>query len=429
MMSRRARQRGYPFECFDKKHNPAQDVITWDGFFLGLLLVCQVQMFGLAVFGPQCSLWLSFMSQRVHERAKLGVHGAFHKINVLQANLICENTAVLLLVCYVRMVHTVVENPTGSYIFKYDSMKFIIEVLGLDLVHTWMKMFSHWSPKPTHLVGTLINIQSLKRVYSRKIWSARFKRLSNNIKLLNLNFGRKSALQLRRKRMRTRKVSFTTSKKRDGMGSWVIGGKDLKASGEYTAPFCDAVLNVWETHRFELCEPVFLLGDMLEACPFPMKQQRELKITKKSAGPVFGETCSSKKAVIDIVVDPTSRPSICTCWPESDNELRCRACKALPKTAGPHLDSLNADLRNPVGPHPDSLSADLSAIGEECSTPDHGTDHGTKPESDFGTVYETKPETKPENNFGTDYETKKPRTLPLARAWISEFASTCFMDD
>ena len=82
MVSRRAQRLGYSTECFDIKHNPAQDVLSYDGFFLGLLLVCQVQMFGLAVFGPQCSLWLSFMSQSVHERAKLGVRGAFHKINV-----------------------------------------------------------------------------------------------------------------------------------------------------------------------------------------------------------------------------------------------------------------------------------------------------------------------------------------------------------
>ena len=134
-ISRRGRHRGHVCETFDILHDERQDILSHGGFFLGLLLCCQVQAFGLAVFGTQCSLWLTWMSQSIHRRAAKGPCGDWENLSVYKANIVAENVAVLMLVLYTRQVHFLEENPGATYLFRYESQAFVHSVLGLSMVH------------------------------------------------------------------------------------------------------------------------------------------------------------------------------------------------------------------------------------------------------------------------------------------------------
>ena len=318
-LSRRGSHRGYCTQKYDRLHDSGQDILTFAGFFLALQLCCQVQAYGLAMIGTQCSMWITGLSQSIHRRASRGLLGAWEKMPVYQANVMAENVAVLMLVLYTRQVHFVEENPGGTYLFRYETQAWVHEFLGLLSIHTWMIFFGHWLPKPTRLMGSLAGLNSLAKKYSKKIWSTRRRALCQKLRHRNLHFQRSTALRWFRKRWQPREVTKVTPKA-SGLGTWLSGGKDLRSSGAYTRRFADAVLSVWESNRFTLVEPLYSLEELLHSCPFPMHQ----KSFKKSAGPSSGS--AEQPDLEEVLVDPTSRPSRCTCWFLSDVPS-CDACK------------------------------------------------------------------------------------------------------
>jgi hypothetical protein len=296
------------------------------GYFLALLFLFQVQVYGIVVFGTQCSMWLNFLSQSVHRRAarwQRGVCGAWEKLNVFRANVMAENVAVLMMTLYTRHVHQVEENPAGSYLFSYDSQTFVRDTLGFEFIHTWMKWFGHLMPKPTKLLGSLVGISSLVRKYSKRIWQQRSAKIRLSLRKHNLSFPRPTANKWHKRRMH-KPDSVVTLRKPDDSGMWICGGKDLKSSATYTRRFADAVLSVWESNRFLLSEPVFKLTELLHACPFPM----HAKQYRKSAGP-GGSLADEPMQEDGPSVDPTSRPSTCQCW-YLVGDWRCRPCRRLP---------------------------------------------------------------------------------------------------
>lgn len=235
-----------------------------------------------------------------------------------------ENVAVLMLVLYTRQVHFVEENPAGTHLYDYDSQVFLREMLGLKFIHTWMICFGHFMPKPTRLLGSLVGLASLARKYSTRIWERRRKVLLQKIAKHNLGFRRTTAVKWYQKRSQ-HKESVKYQKKKNGSGTWTTGGKDLKSSAAYTRRFADCLLSTWEYNRFHLDEPAFRLNELLPLCPFPMDHKRPQ--CKKSAGP-SGRSVETAQPLKDVEVDPTSRPSRCTCW--YNNDPPCRACRRLP---------------------------------------------------------------------------------------------------
>ena len=68
---------------------------------------------------------------------------------------------------------------------------------------------------------------------------------------------------------------------------WISGGKDLKASGEYTLLMCDSILDVWEKNRILIFEPVVPLEHLLKACPWPTPVTPEMPKARKEVQTVL----------------------------------------------------------------------------------------------------------------------------------------------
>jgi hypothetical protein len=232
--ARRARHRGHVAQTFDILHSPSENVFTRQGYFIGLGLCCSLEVFGLGLFGPQCSLWLTYMSQPIHRRRAFGVHGNFLEDQLtFLANVMNENTATYLVILYCRHVAFALEQPGSTYYMKYDSTKYIIDMLGLDEYHTWMKCFSHWMPKPSRLIGTMMGLAGIVRVYSKKRAEKMRRKIKKKLKRMNLRFPRPMAIRCYSKRLKrnNNKDSWKNTAKSDGTGHWVSAGRNLKHSG------------------------------------------------------------------------------------------------------------------------------------------------------------------------------------------------------
>ena len=274
--------------------------------------------FGLGVFGPQCSLWLTYMSQPNHQRGKLGVRGDFsgHAPTYL-SNIINENTATYLLVLYHRQVAFALEQPGATYYMEYDTTKRIIAMLGLDMYFTWMKCYGHWMPKPSRLIGSMVGLAGIVRVWSKKRWDRRKLEIRNKLKKIKLKFRRVFASRSMSKRKRSANSAWTSVPKPSGHGNWITGGQGLKDSGSYTLLFCDTLLALWETSRFDLPEPVFNIEELLTNMPFPMHYY--------SCPPMTGK---KKKAKNKTIQSPRIPDSWCKpCKPTQSGPTECSPTK------------------------------------------------------------------------------------------------------
>ena len=182
----------------------------------------------MALLGPKCSLWLSYLSQNVHKRGKLGISGDWTSaLCVFEANLINENTCVLLAVMYVRQVFFGVENPISSYYFKYPTMAAFMKISCMVITTVLMILHGHWMPKPSMIAGGAW-VASLRNTYSASRAEKRKKALKKQIERLNLNFGRKTALKWQRKK--NKDIAGKASIKSSGQ-NWVTAGKPLSWRG------------------------------------------------------------------------------------------------------------------------------------------------------------------------------------------------------
>jgi len=148
---------GYKSETYDAAHSPSQNIITECGFYGVVNIALRLVENGVALADPKCSLWVQFLSKGVHKRENSNVEGAWEKRRcVFEANLINENTAVIVAILHSRKVHIGLENPSGSWYFLYPTMASLTALLGFYEATTWMINFGHWMPKPTKLVGSLL---------------------------------------------------------------------------------------------------------------------------------------------------------------------------------------------------------------------------------------------------------------------------------
>lgn len=221
----------------------AHDVTAEAGFFALLDLALRLAPGGLIMGGPPCSLFV-FLSSSVHRRGVGHELGDASRVQVRLANLVVENTMVLLEVVSPRGVWFVLEQPAGSWMFKLPRVQETFARLGCQPVRrepqgcqpggsqsggrqpadrergsqqdpvqricTWMGAFGHEMPKGSHLVGTLPTLPLLRRDRPPA-----------------LSPGETRAALWRR------------------TPTGVQGGRELPGSAAYTPDFCEALYSAW----------------------------------------------------------------------------------------------------------------------------------------------------------------------------------------
>jgi hypothetical protein len=267
--------RGHVADCFDVANDPSENICTKDGFYKGLDKVLEVILWGLIMWGPPCSLWLCFLSVSISKRTKENPAGDLTNKMVQIANLICENTTVLMVVAYERLTNQLLEQPQGSYYIRYNCCAWLLEQTGWGktMITTWMKLFNHWAPKPSKLLGNLPSLKKLRRVYSEKRWAASKKKLSETINawaLKQRHFPKRSAMQWWRKRRPAKdKSTFYISS-----SGWTCGSKHLPGAGAYTWLFCKTTIELWEQdYKMQIkgkltYQVKFVLQDAMIKMPF-----------------------------------------------------------------------------------------------------------------------------------------------------------------
>ena len=196
------------------------------------------------------------MSSSVHKRWSFrGFYGDLKSIPVIKANMICINVTVILCVLVHRGVYFLTEQPGSSCQFSFNCLFKLLKFLGLTVmrkmngrlkeivpgIFTYMRMFGHWSSKPTRLVGTLPGAAKwLAGKWSRTIEKTRKPQLRKKLKKLNWLHGlqfKTAKLFMKRHLARRKKLEmFFTDK-----SGWVCGGKNMKDSASYTFRFGDMV--------------------------------------------------------------------------------------------------------------------------------------------------------------------------------------------
>ncbi|CAE7458512.1 RHM1 [Symbiodinium natans] len=199
---------------YDLKINGAtDDICAEEGFYNLLTLACRMKSGGLVMGGPPCSLFV-FMSSSIHRRSLDNPWGNTKYASVRLANRIVSNMAVVLDVLMQRDVHIVIEQPSGSAMFRLPPLAAVVAKPGWARVFTYMGAFEHDMLKPTILMGTLPTLHRMKR---RRPDPQKFRKIKSTF-YVNGKVGKKKTL---------------------------TGRKALQGSAAYTKCFCRDLHKTW----------------------------------------------------------------------------------------------------------------------------------------------------------------------------------------
>jgi hypothetical protein len=153
-------QGGKASYLFDES-NPQDDLTTREGFFKAERKVLQVKRKGLVLAGPPCSLfvWLSSMH---HRRNAANPWGNEKYSRVLASNVVASNVCLLLLLCSMRGVAYLMEQPLSSWLPKPPIFQQVFAWSAAARVVTNMKQFGHVNMKPTVLWSNMGSVAMLK---------------------------------------------------------------------------------------------------------------------------------------------------------------------------------------------------------------------------------------------------------------------------
>lgn len=122
-----ARNRGLAAEPFDKIRIPGktdrpgrecEDILHKDGFMKALKLVMRLKPRGLLWQGTQCSSFV-FADSSNCKRKRGNVEGDLSYQPVVDGNAMANTAAFFMVLCVMRGVQVVLENPAGSQLFEY----------------------------------------------------------------------------------------------------------------------------------------------------------------------------------------------------------------------------------------------------------------------------------------------------------------------
>ena len=201
---------------YDIARDPLCDFTSKRGFLVALSYMLSLQIGGLIMAGPPCSLFV-FLSSSVHKRSTCCPEGDTSNASVRMANLIVRNLAVLLRLATSRGVHWVVEQPGSSKLWGLQTMKTLFAQCEPCRVFTYMGCFGHSLNmlKPTVLWGTVPTLHMLART-------------------------RKQCPMEESSGRAGKKIFYFI-----GSDGRVTGGPDLHESAAYPALFAKAVFEAW----------------------------------------------------------------------------------------------------------------------------------------------------------------------------------------
>ena len=131
------------------------------------------------------------------------------------ANLIVENMATLFMVLIPKGIQAIIEQPTNSKMYIHPAVNSMAQSLpDFYIISTWVGMFGHPMPKPTHLLTNMRTATRLARQMHLPEWRAMQPKDTGKVYTVKI-------------------------------GSWVCGGKDLHVSAEYTLEFCWEAFTAW----------------------------------------------------------------------------------------------------------------------------------------------------------------------------------------
>ena len=213
------------------------------------------------------------MSSSVRKRKKNDVSGNLSNFKVLASNCMNENTSILLAVALFFRCFIVLENPSGSYYFKYETCAALAEIFKLTRLTMWMRAFGGIYPKPTWLLTNIAEWQRLRQIWSKKREEEQKKEFRRSMMriswLWNLFQGHKFKFarkdwQKRRWQKKTVKVKWVNGRKQ------VTGNPaNLKESGEYPVGYATVLLSVWQRCPSRAPKVDLSLSEILGFLPFP----------------------------------------------------------------------------------------------------------------------------------------------------------------
>ena len=157
------RAAGMAVQEYDKIHrHPDEDLSTVTGICWAVWLVLTVKMGGFVHMAPPCSDW-GFLNSFTSGRW-LSVHGDPARAQVQCNNRIAEAIAAIIVLCAVRGLFFIIEQPGDSQFFKYPAIKSALENVHARLYTTYQMHFGTELPKetvlasnmPADLMGTIV---------------------------------------------------------------------------------------------------------------------------------------------------------------------------------------------------------------------------------------------------------------------------------
>ncbi len=150
---------GYRGRGFDKdskpcvtdteKDLPCQDLNTQTGFLNAVAMVARILPGGLLWLAPVCASWCWLNLSKTKRCLENLFHGDLHYEPVRIGNHLANVTAFLLEFAVARAVQAAMENPTGSYIWKYPPLVLSFSKAGLVwFVNTWRCAWDRSQRKP-----------------------------------------------------------------------------------------------------------------------------------------------------------------------------------------------------------------------------------------------------------------------------------------
>lgn len=181
-MSSTWRDAGHSSTEYDIAHDPVQmDICTRVGFYYLLGLLLKLARGGFSMWAPPCSLWI-FLTSSLHKRSASCPDGNTDHFSVRLANRIAINAAMALkaVLKFRSDCAVMIEQPSGSWLFKYGPWKDIIQHLWLRKSLTYQGLFGGPLPKPTHLVHSLKDDKLFARKLTKNLKKKKFNR-SNKV--------------------------------------------------------------------------------------------------------------------------------------------------------------------------------------------------------------------------------------------------------